>query len=214
MAAVSAVFLRATAAELRAAAAGLTEASERLDDANAGVIGWLRAEAGDLEAAADGYEQAIARATAYAEPGLTEWVTGFRARVASAGSLEGLAALGAEARAATAEGRLPDVVAEQLQAAFRARAAELAARAPSAAAVVERIEARRRRMFALLGELDLTDRVAYRGYMAEILGRPVETSKSLTAPETEQVVARLEAAVAQQEPQPVEPDPAGAAPGG
>ena len=132
------------------------------------------------------------------------WVADWRARVGTAQTPQGLAALGAEAKAAVDDGSIPDSVAGDLLTMFGERRAELesaAAAAETAIAVTTRLEARRRRMFQLLGAIGATDPVAYRAYMTETLGREVGSSTSLDADETEHIIARLELAERQQEPE-------------
>lgn len=192
--------LRAAAAQLRADVGELLKADEGvLTGASADAVGFLARSAARLEETADRFECDFDYAAAYLADPVLAWSKNFEARVARAASLEELAALGDEGRRRAADpGHLPiAAVVGRMQASLQKRAGQLAEESIAA----ERLEARRRRLFQLLGEVGATDPVAYRAYMAETLARPVETSKSLSAEDTERVIARLEGAAAQQEPQ-------------
>lgn len=58
----------------------------------------------------------------------------------------------------------------------------------------------RRRMFALLRDAGLGDRGEGLAYLGDVIGRPVESTKDLTAGEVSSVIDRLVAFIAQQEP--------------
>lgn len=58
----------------------------------------------------------------------------------------------------------------------------------------------RRRMFALLRDAGLGDRGEGLAYLGDVIGRPVESTKDLTAAELTTVIDRLVAFIAQQEP--------------
>ncbi|MFI5955839.1 hypothetical protein [Cryptosporangium sp. NPDC051539] len=206
MNAAGTALLRRTATRMRDQAAALAAADTSLSAHRAEALGWLHRNADELEATADSYETRLTLATEYAGPGVLAWVTGFRERLAAAAALEDLTALGAEAAAATTDGQLPDAVAAVLQQDFKTRAVALV---DAQSVAVERLQRRRNRMFALLPVVgvDLDDEDAYRGYMAEAIGRSVLSSTSLTADETELVIARLERAIAQSEPAAAEAAP-------
>jgi hypothetical protein len=58
----------------------------------------------------------------------------------------------------------------------------------------------RRRMYALLGKAELTDREAKLAYVIDIIGRPVDTSNDLTDAEVRLVCDRLDSFIKQIEP--------------
>jgi hypothetical protein len=58
----------------------------------------------------------------------------------------------------------------------------------------------RRRMYALLGQAELTDREAKLAYVVDVIGHPVASSNDLTDAEVAQVCKRLESYIAQTEP--------------
>ncbi|TDC48848.1 hypothetical protein E1258_27635 [Micromonospora sp. KC207] len=62
----------------------------------------------------------------------------------------------------------------------------------------------RRRMFALLGQADITDRDDRLAYVSDIAGRAVASTNDLTATEVSQVIERVESYIAQQTPQQME----------
>ncbi|HEY3259624.1 MAG TPA: Rad52/Rad22 family DNA repair protein [Pseudonocardiaceae bacterium] len=58
----------------------------------------------------------------------------------------------------------------------------------------------RRRMYALLGKAELTDREAKLAYVIDVIGRPVDSSNDLTDAEVRLVCDRLESFIRQTEP--------------
>jgi hypothetical protein len=58
----------------------------------------------------------------------------------------------------------------------------------------------RRRMYALLGKAELTDREAKLAYVIDVIGRPVDSSNDLTDAEVRTVCDRLESFIKQTEP--------------
>lgn len=59
---------------------------------------------------------------------------------------------------------------------------------------------RRKRMFALFNQTDFGEREHRLAFIAEVVGREVESTNALTPAEVEQVITRLESWLAQQEP--------------
>ncbi|MFF0721315.1 hypothetical protein [Micromonospora sp. NPDC003816] len=78
---------------------------------------------------------------------------------------------------------------EQLSVLMDRRARELE---PKAAQPTEHEERRRKRMFALLGDLGYADREKYIEVLGKVLKRPVESSKDLNAGDVEDVILALE----------------------
>jgi hypothetical protein len=58
----------------------------------------------------------------------------------------------------------------------------------------------RRRMYALLGKAELTDREAKLAYVVDVIGRPVDSSNDLTDAEVRAVCDRLESFIKQTDP--------------
>lgn len=58
----------------------------------------------------------------------------------------------------------------------------------------------RRRMYALLGQAEITDREAKLAYVIDVIGRPVDSSNDLTDAEVRLVCDRLDAFIKQTEP--------------
>lgn len=72
--------------------------------------------------------------------------------------------------------------------------------APPAAAPPAQEDARKRRLFALLGEAEITDRDDRLRYFSETVGRDITTTNDLTSDELDAVAARVETFLAQNEP--------------
>lgn len=198
---MTADLLRTCAHRLRWDADELTAVEGQLTNYNGGVVAWLRFQAHHLEQLAARVDTAHSFAVAYLDNGTLAWVASFRARVAAATALDELTELAAEARREATTRFLPGNAAAELSADLRRQAAALA----DAGQASERITRKRARMFVLLGEAGASDPAVYRPYMAETVGRPVESSKTLTEAETDRVIERLIEAQTQAEPEPVSP---------
>ncbi|TDC82418.1 hypothetical protein E1193_11755 [Micromonospora sp. KC606] len=98
--------------------------------------------------------------------------------------------------AADNEGRVSKAEAEHFQAQWKARKAELFPPEPKNPGN----DPQRRKMFALLGQADITDRDDRLAYVSDIAGRPVGSTNDLTDDEVQAVVARLESYIAQNTP--------------
>lgn len=61
---------------------------------------------------------------------------------------------------------------------------------------------RRRKMMALFGQVQITDRENRLAYVVDVIGRPVESSNELTVPEQDKVIATLESWIEQETPPP------------
>lgn len=59
---------------------------------------------------------------------------------------------------------------------------------------------RRRKMMALFGQVEITDREKRLAYVVDVIGREVETSNDLTVAEQDKVIASLESWIAQSDP--------------
>jgi hypothetical protein len=93
------------------------------------------------------------------------------------------------------EGRISPAEAEHFQARWKARKAELFPPAKNPGN-----DPARRRMFALLGQADITDRDERLAYVSDVAGRPVVSTNDLTDDEVARVIERAESYIAQQTP--------------
>ncbi|EEP73531.1 conserved hypothetical protein [Micromonospora sp. ATCC 39149] len=101
---------------------------------------------------------------------------------------------------ATKAGRITADEATHFQAKWKARKAELFPPEPKNPGN----DPARRKMFALLGQADITDRDDRLAYVSDIAGRPVASTNDLTDAEVSQVIERVESYIAQQTPQQME----------
>lgn len=106
--------------------------------------------------------------------------------------------LAAQQACRAAEGLTPDDV-EALKAALIQRRSELAPAEPKHPGN----DPNRRRMMALFGQAEVTDREDRMRYVVDVVGRPVESTNDLTDAEVGAVIERLERWIAQEQPEPV-----------
>lgn len=115
------------------------------------------------------------------------------AQIAAAGDKAELTAAWSAFRAAAQAGQLVPGMGDQLKAAWQARRDELLPLADD--------DTRLKRMFALLGQAELTDRDERLGWFSEILGRRITTTKELTGADVAKVTERTEVYIRQRTPE-------------
>lgn len=126
---------------------------------------------------------------------LSAAATGLLEDLAQATDETGLRRVWRAAGEAANEGRISPAEAEHVQARWKARKAQLFPPAKNPAN-----DPARRRMFALLGQADITDRDDRLAYVSDIAGRALSSTNELTDEEVTQVIARIESFIAQQNP--------------
>lgn len=126
---------------------------------------------------------------------LSAAATGLLEDLAQATDETGLRRVWRAAGDAANEGRITGAEAERFQARWRARKAQLFPPAKNPAN-----DPQRRRMFALLGQADITDQDERLAYVSDIAGRSVGSTNDLTDDEVTRVIGRIESFIAQQNP--------------
>lgn len=127
---------------------------------------------------------------------LSAAATGLLDDLAQAADETGLRRVWRAAGEAASDGRISPAEAAHFQARWKARKDELfppPAKNPGN-------DPARRRMFALLGQADITDRDDRLAYVSDIAGRPVGSTNDLTDDEVARVIERTESYIAQQTP--------------
>jgi hypothetical protein len=99
-------------------------------------------------------------------------------------------------RAAATAGQIQPATGDRLKAAWMERKDQLL---PLAAA-----DPRMTRMFALLGQAEITDRDQRLQWCSQVLGRAVTTTKEMTGADIAKVTERTERFIAQQQPEAVQ----------
>lgn len=118
--------------------------------------------------------------------------------LADAGTQDDLRRVWQDAGQARTEGRITPAEGRHIQERWHARKAELFPAAGQAKSPAN--DPARRRMFALLGQADITDRDQRLAYVGEVIGRDIESTNHLTDAEVQTVIERLDRFVAQSTP--------------
>lgn len=121
---------------------------------------------------------------------------GLLADLAQATDETGLRRVWRAAGEAANEGRLGEAEAAHFQEKWKARKEQLMPSNPAS-------EAQHRKIHALCREVAIEDRYVRLAYIAEVIGREIDTQKRLSASEAAAVIDRLERAAAQNSPQEV-----------
>ncbi|SCL16475.1 hypothetical protein GA0074692_6830 [Micromonospora pallida] len=126
---------------------------------------------------------------------LSAAATGLLHDLAQASDETGLRRVWRAAGEAVNEGRISPAEAEHIQGRWKARKNELFPPAKNPGN-----DPQRRKMFALLGQADITDRDERLAYVSDIANRPVGSTNDLTDDEVARVIERTESFIAQQTP--------------